>query len=79
MRISAPQGPVFWVDSADSQPCIGTAAAIQWTLKSTGFLFHSGLPHKGINALELGMEACAEIQRRFYEARPAANPCPALC
>jgi len=64
------KGPVFWVDSADSQPCIGTAAAIQWTLKSTGFLFHSGLPHKGINALELGMEACAEIQRRFYEAFP---------
>ena len=44
-------------DSADSQPCIGTAAAIQWTLKATGYLFHSGLPHKGINSLELGSEA----------------------
>eukprot|EP01047_Picozoa_sp_COSAG01_P054919 COSAG01_NODE_6056_length_3876_cov_9.951019_4_plen_142_part_00 len=42
-------GPVFWCDSADSQPCIGTAAAIQWTIKANGYLFHSGLPHKGIN------------------------------
>lgn len=59
-------GPVYWVDSADSQPCVGTAGAIQWTLKATGRLFHSGLPHRGINSLELASEAIAEIQRRFY-------------
>lgn len=39
-------GPVFWVDSADSQPCMGTASAVMWTLKCRGRLFHSGLPHK---------------------------------
>ena len=39
-------GPVYWVDSADSQPCVGTAAAIVWTLRAKGHLFHSGLPHK---------------------------------
>jgi acetylornithine deacetylase len=65
------KGPVFWCDSADSQPCIGTAAAIQWTLKATGYLFHSGLPHKGINSLELGSEAVAELQKRFYSDFPA--------
>ena len=49
-------GPIIWVDCADSQPCIGTAGAMQWHLEVTGKLFHSGLPHKGINSLELGME-----------------------
>lgn len=60
-------GPVIWVDCSDSQPCIGTAGAICWTLKATGKLFHSGLPNLGINALELGMDALAKIQERFYQ------------
>ena len=59
-------GSVFWVDSADNQPCTGTAGAMQWNLKATGRLFHSGLPHRGINSLELASEAIAELQRRFY-------------
>eukprot|EP00472_Partenskyella_glossopodia_P014079 CAMPEP_0197529500 /NCGR_PEP_ID=MMETSP1318-20131121/28535_1 /TAXON_ID=552666 /ORGANISM="Partenskyella glossopodia, Strain RCC365" /LENGTH=447 /DNA_ID=CAMNT_0043084981 /DNA_START=58 /DNA_END=1401 /DNA_ORIENTATION=- len=66
-------GPVYWVDSADSQPCIGTAGSIRWHLKVTGRLFHSGLPHKGINALELGMEASKELQERFYKTFPACE------
>ncbi|CAM9467110.1 unnamed protein product [Phaeothamnion confervicola] len=60
------RGPILWVDSADSQPCIGTAGNLQWSLKATGKLFHSGLPHLAINPLELVMEATAEMQRRFY-------------
>lgn len=63
-------GPVFWVDCADSQPCIATAGSLQWHLKATGRLFHSGLPHRGINALELIQEAMAEIQKRFYKDFP---------
>ena len=39
-------GPVYWVDSADSHPCLATASASMWTLKCDGRLFHSGLPHK---------------------------------
>jgi len=65
-------GPVFWIDSADSEPCIGTAAAIQWSIRAEGKLFHSGLPHKGINALELCQDAVTEIQKRFYADFP---PC----
>jgi acetylornithine deacetylase len=42
----------------------------QWHLKSTGRLFHSGLPHRGINSLELVMEALSTIQRRFYDDFP---------
>ena len=64
-------GPVYWIDSADSQPCVGTAGSLQWNLKATGRLFHSGLPHKGINSLELVNEACAELQKRFYNTFPA--------
>jgi acetylornithine deacetylase len=42
----------------------------KWHLKATGRLFHSGLPHRGINSLELVMESMAVIQRRFYEDFP---------
>jgi len=65
-------GPVFWVDVADSHPCVGTAGSINWHLKAKGKLFHSGLPHKAVNALELCNAACAELQNRFYKAVP---PC----
>jgi len=64
------KGPVIWIDCADSQPCIGTAGAIPWHLDVSGLLFHSGLPHKGINALELAMEASGELQKRFYKDFP---------
>lgn len=39
------EAPVIWIDCSDSQPCIGTAGVITWTLKATGKLFHSGLPN----------------------------------
>lgn len=63
-------GTCYWIDAADSQPCMGTAGAMQWHLKATGRLFHSGLPHRGINSLELASEAMAIVQRRFYEDFP---------
>eukprot|EP01041_Mallomonas_annulata_P000871 gene871-1695_t len=63
-------GPVFWVDSADSQPCIGTAGVIQWQLTVTGKAFHSGLPHHGINAIEMAMDAVNHIQSKFYAEFP---------
>ncbi|KAG5248993.1 acetylornithine deacetylase [Salix suchowensis] len=63
-------GPLFWIDTADKQPCIGTGGMIPWKLHFTGKLFHSGLPHKAINPLELGMEALKEIQSRFYRDFP---------
>jgi acetylornithine deacetylase len=31
----------------------------------TGKLFHSGLPHKGINAIEMAMDVTSYIQNRF--------------
>ncbi|CAM9261978.1 unnamed protein product [Choristocarpus tenellus] len=63
-------GPIFWVDSADSHPCVGTVGNMQWTIKAYGKLFHSGLPHVAINPLEMVMEAVAEVQKRFYRDFP---------
>uniref|UniRef100_A0A1S3CQ45 Peptidase M20 dimerisation domain-containing protein n=1 Tax=Cucumis melo TaxID=3656 RepID=A0A1S3CQ45_CUCME len=64
-------GPLYWVDTADSQPCIGTGGSIPWTINTTGKLFHSGLPNNAINALELAMDALKPIQLKFYEDFPA--------
>ena len=46
-----------------------------WTIHVRGRLFHSGLPHKGINSIELASEAMAYIQRRFYEDFPPVSVC----
>ncbi|KAL6349335.1 hypothetical protein AAG906_033991 [Vitis piasezkii] len=64
------EGPLYWIDTADKQPCIGTGGMIPWKLRVTGKLFHSGLPHKAINPLELAMDAVKEIQLRFYRDFP---------
>ena len=44
-----------------------------WTLRTEGRLFHSGLPHKGINSIELGMEAIAYVQNKFYQDFPPVS------
>ncbi|GBG90733.1 hypothetical protein CBR_g51240 [Chara braunii] len=61
------RGPVYWVDAADKQPLIGTGGMIAWKLRGIGKLFHSGLPHKAINPMEMTMEALNVIQSRFYK------------
>lgn len=63
-------GPVFWVDAADSQPCIGSAGSSQWEVKATGKVFHSGFPHKAVNAIEFAMDSVAYIQKKFYADFP---------
>jgi len=63
-------GPVYWVDSADSQPCCGTTGMMSWSIKCSGRVFHSGFPHKGINSIELASEVVSAVQNRFYEEFP---------
>jgi len=63
-------GPLFWIDSADTQPCIGTAGMMQWKMKLKGKLFHSGMPHRGINSVEMAMDAVSFVQKRFYQDFP---------
>eukprot|EP01036_Dinobryon_divergens_P028360 gene28360-37292_t len=58
-------GPLFWIDAADS-----TAGSTQWQLKVKGKVFHSGLPHKGINSIEMATDAVSYIQKKFFAAFP---------
>ena len=64
------KGPVFWIDSADSQPCMGTCGMLQWKLECNGKLFHSGLPHKGINSIEMATDAVSYLQKQFFSDFP---------
>ena len=63
-------GPLIWLDCADKQPNVGSGGLIQWSLKVTGKMAHSGFPHKAINAVELGSDALVEIQKDFYNSFP---------
>jgi len=60
-------GPVIWVDSADFGPTLGTGGSLAWEITCTGKLFHSGIPHKAINAIEMAMDVIKHIQERFYK------------
>jgi len=64
-------GWMYWVDSADTQPCIGCCTCMSWSLTAKGRMGHSGLPEVSINALTLAFEAMAELLRRFYVKYPA--------
>lgn len=44
----------YWIDTADSQPCLGTASSLGWSITAEGHMGHSGVPHKAINGLLLG-------------------------
>jgi acetylornithine deacetylase len=63
-------GPVYWIDTADSQPCQGTAGNIPWKLVIQGKLFHSGMPHLAINPIEMGHDVLSYLQKRFYARFP---------
>ena len=49
---------------------VGTAGNIVWKLRCIGKLFHSGLPHKGINSIEFGMDTITYLQQQFYNDYP---------
>jgi acetylornithine deacetylase len=63
-------GPIYWLDSADIQPSIGTGGGAAWSLSIKGKLFHSGMADRAINAIELAMEVVRVIQTRFYRDFP---------
>jgi len=60
-------GPLYWVDSANFGPTLGTAGMLTWQLTITGKKFHSGIPHKGINSIELANAVVNYLQERFYK------------
>lgn len=63
--------PMYWLDSADFGPTVGTAGNAVWELTATGVPGHSGMPHNCVNALELAMASCLELAAWFRKAYPA--------
>lgn len=63
---SLKKGPLYWIDSANFGPTLGTGGVVAWKLHVSGKKFHSGVPHKGINAIELANEVVRHLQARFY-------------
>jgi acetylornithine deacetylase/succinyl-diaminopimelate desuccinylase-like protein len=62
--------PVYWLDSANFGPTVGTGGVSVWELKVTGVGGHSGMPQNCVNALELGMAASLELTRWFNTRYP---------
>ncbi|MDY7232929.1 M20/M25/M40 family metallo-hydrolase [Hyalangium rubrum] len=62
--------PVYWLDSANFGPTLGTGGISLWELKVTGVGGHSGMPQNCVNALELGMAASLELARWFQARFP---------
>jgi acetylornithine deacetylase len=55
------------VDSANFGPTLGCAGALTWEIEISGKTFHSGLPHKAINTIELAHEVCKILSEKFHE------------
>lgn len=64
-------GPLYWLDSADFGPTIGTGGMATWKLTVEGKVSHSGFPQNGINAAELAFAATQALQEWFYKNYPA--------
>jgi acetylornithine deacetylase/succinyl-diaminopimelate desuccinylase-like protein len=64
------EGPLYWLDSADFGPTVGTGGVARWELDITGVTGHSGMPHNCVNALELAMATTLELGRWFHSAFP---------
>ncbi len=63
-------GPLYWLDSADFGPTIGTGGMATWRLVVEGKVSHSGFPQHGINAAELAFAATQALQAWFYKNYP---------
>lgn len=63
------KGPLYWIDSANMGPTLGTGGMLTWKLTVNGEKGHSGVPQAAINALELAMEAIRHAQERFFRVR----------
>ena len=63
-------GPLYWLDSADFGPTIGTGGMATWKLTVEGKVSHSGFPQHGINAAELAFAATQALQDWFYANYP---------
>lgn len=64
-------GPIYWLDSADFGPTVGTGGMAMWRLEVDGVTGHSGMTHNCVNALELAMATTLALGAWFRSKYPA--------
>lgn len=65
------KGTVYWLDSADFGPTVGTGGMAMWKLEATGVGGHSGFTQNCVNALELAFAAERALVEWFEQRFPA--------
>jgi acetylornithine deacetylase len=63
-------GPIYWVDSSDIQPTIGSGTSMGWCLTVTGKRGHSGLPFNAVNPMLIAMDATKGLVSTFNKHFP---------
>jgi acetylornithine deacetylase len=64
-------GPVYWVDSSDIFPTVGSGTGMGWELTVTGKRGHSGIPFNAINPVVFAMSATLGMMEEFNLHFPA--------
>ena len=59
-------GPIYWLDSADFGPTLGTGGIVTWELLARGVAGHSGMPQNCVNALELARRLVSGFLRKVH-------------
>jgi acetylornithine deacetylase len=63
-------GPVYWVDSSDTYPTVGSGTGMAWELTVYGKRGHSGMPFNCINPVPIAFEASKSIIKKFSQLFP---------
>jgi acetylornithine deacetylase len=63
-------GPVYWVDTADIYPTVGTGTSMKWELIVHGKRGHSGIPQNAINPVIYAMSATTGMMEVFKKQFP---------
>lgn len=64
-------GTIYWLDSADFGPTVGTGGMAMWRLEATGVGGHSGFTQNCVNALELANASARALVEWFEQRFPA--------
>lgn len=64
-------GPVFWMDSSDIYPTVGSGTGMGWELTVKGKRGHSGMPYNAINPVVFAMSATLGMLEVFKKNFPA--------
>lgn len=64
-------GTIYWLDSADFGPTVGTGGMAMWRLEATGVGGHSGFTQNCVNALELAGATSRALVEWFEQKFPA--------